>query len=111
MSLWADASRASAAFGAMRKGVAHLEAVERVKDATRARFALAEDDTILVTEAVPALPGFPAHETKVVFWTADGTRHHFKVFKAVEDVADVDIPPAWMRESLTAAEGIECACC
>ena len=111
MSLWADASRASAAFGAMRKGVAHLEAVERVKDATSARFALAESDTILVTEGVPTLPGFPPHETKIVFWTADGTRHHFKVFKAVEEVADSDIPPAWMRESLTAAEGIECACC
>ena len=41
MSFWADASRADAAFGAMRKGVAHLEAVERVKDSTRARFATA----------------------------------------------------------------------
>jgi hypothetical protein len=111
MSLWADASRSTAAFGAMRKGVAHLEAVERLKDTTRARFALAEADTILVTESVPALPGFPPHETKVVFWTADATRHHFKVFKAVEDVAGDDIPPAWMRESLTAAEGVECSCC
>jgi hypothetical protein len=111
MSLWADASRSDRAFGAMRKGVAHLEAVERVKDATRARFALAEEDTVLVAESVPTLPGFPPHETKVVFWTADATRHHFKVFKAVEDVADHDIPPAWMRESLTAAEGVECSCC
>jgi hypothetical protein len=111
MSLWADASRANAAFGPMRKGVAHLEAVERVKEATRARFALAETDTILVTEATPTLPGFPPHETKVVFWIADGTRHHFKVFKPVEDVAEADIPPAWMRETLTGAEGVECSCC
>jgi nitrate reductase delta subunit len=111
MSLWADASRSSSAFGAMRKGVAHLEAVERVKDVTRARFALAEGDTILVTESVPTLPGFPPHQTKVVFWTADATRHHFKVFKPVEDVADDDIPPAWLRESLTAAEAVECSCC
>ncbi|HUQ27825.1 MAG TPA: hypothetical protein VM051_04490 [Usitatibacter sp.] len=110
MSLWADASR-SAAFGAMRKGVAHLEAVERVKDATRARFGLVDDDTVLVTESAPALPGFPPHETKVVFWTGGATRHHFKVFKPVEDIADADIPPAWMRESLTASEGVECSCC
>jgi hypothetical protein len=111
MSLWADASRSDAAFGPLRKGVGHLEAVERVKDATRQRFALAEGDTILVTESTPTLPGFPPHETKVVFWTGDGTRHHFKVFKPVEEVADADVPPAWMRETLTAAEGVECSCC
>src|SRR3954468_14957485 len=99
MSLWADASRSSAAFGAMRKGVAHLEAVERVKDATRTRFALEASDTILVTESQPALPGFPPHETKVVFWNAKATRHHFKVFKPVEDIVDADIPPAWLRDS------------
>ena len=111
MSLWADASRSSAAFGALRKGVGHLEAVERIKDTTRTRFALAEGDTVLVTESVPTAPGFPPHETKVVFWTADGARHHFKVFKPVEAVADDDVPPAWMRQSLTAAEAVECSCC
>ena|SRR5256885_3463447 len=111
MRLWADASRSSDAFDTMRKGVGHLEAVERVKDATRARFSLVEGDIVLVTESVPALPGFPPHETKVVFWNADGARHHFKVFKPVEDVSDEDVPPAWMRESLTAAEGAGCSCC
>src|SRR5437868_4879044 len=100
MSLWADASRPDTAFGAMRKGVAHLEAVERVKDATRMRFVLRDEDTILVTEGTPSQPGFPPHETKVVFWNAQGERHHFKVFKRVEDVADEDLPPAWMRASL-----------
>ena len=111
MSLWADASASPAVFGGMRKGIAHLEAVERVKDATRARFALTEENTVLVTESVPTLPGFPPHETKVVFWTGDGTRHHYKVFKPVEDVADADVPPAWMRESLTGIDGVECSCC
>ena len=111
MSLWADASRSGAAFGAMRKGMAHLEAVERLKDATRERFGLGESDTIVVTESAPSLAGFPPHETKVVFWTGDATRHHFKVFKPVEEVADADIPPAWMRESLAGAEGVECSCC
>src|SRR3954463_1922810 len=111
MTLWADASRDSAAFGGMRKGVAHLGAVERVKDATRARFALRDLDTVLVSESASTLPGFPPPETKVVFGTADGTRHHFKVFKPVEEVADADIPPAWLRESLSASEGVECSCC
>jgi len=111
MSLWADASRAPAAFGGLRKGAGHLEAVERIKDATRERFSLGPDDTILVGGSEATLPGFPPQETKVVFWTGDGTRHHFKVFKAVEDVADADVPPAWMRESLSGAEGVECSCC
>ena len=111
MSLWSDAGRPGAAYGPMRKGVAHLEAVERVKEATRQRFALGDGDTILVTESVPTAPGFPPHETKVVFWTGDGTRHHFKVFKPVEGVADTDVPPAWMRAALSAAEGDGCPCC
>ena len=111
MSLWAEASRAGATFGATRKGVAHLEAVERVKDATRERFALRDEDTILVTESVPSLPGFPPHETKVVFWTADGTRHHFKVFKPIEEIGAGDVPASWMRPSLAAIEAVECSCC
>ena len=111
MSLWADASRAPTAFGGLRKGVGHLEAVERIKDETRSRFGLGHDDTILVAESVPALPGFPPHETKVVFWTADGTRHHFKVFKPLDAVTPDDIPPAWLREALAVPEGLECDCC
>jgi len=110
MSLWADASRAPTAFGGLRKGAGHLEAVERIKDATRGRFGLSHDDTILVAESVPALPGFPAHETKVVFWTADGTRHHYRVFKRIEDVTAEDVPPAWLKASL-AWDGFDCECC
>src|SRR5258706_10014405 len=102
MSLWA---------GRARKGPGHLDAVERLKDWTRERFALGEDETVLVSEIAPAVPGWPALETVVAFWTADGTRHHFKVFKPVEEVAPEDLPPAWLKDSLALSEGIECACC
>jgi len=111
MSLWADASRAPTAFGGLRKGVGHLEAVERIKDETRSRFGLGHDDTILVAESVPALPGFPPHETKVVFWTADGTRHHFKVFKPMGEVVPGDLPPAWLKDALCAEPADDFACC
>ncbi len=88
------------------------EAVERVKDWTRARFALATSDTVLVSESRRALPGFPPLETMVGFWTADGTRHHFKVFKPVEDVGDDDVPPAWLQGIARApAEGVRNAAC
>ena len=88
-----------------------LEAAESLKDWTRERFALLERETVLVTERNSALPGCPPRETVVAFWTADGTRHHFKVFKPMEEVAPEDLPPAWLKDSLALAEGIECACC
>lgn len=110
MSLWADTGKSAGAFGP-RKGVAHLEAVERLKDWTRERFKLDEDDTIVVSEIARALPGCPPLETVFAFWTADGTRHHFKVFKPAVDVLEDDLPPAWLKESLALSEGVECACC
>src|SRR5258706_15837179 len=98
MSLWADASRASTAFGGLRKGIVHLEAVERVKDATRSRFGLGYDDTILVAESVPALPGFPPNETKAAFCTAVGPPHHFRGSRPVEDTPERESPPAGCRD-------------
>ena len=110
MSLWGE-SAGCAAFGAARKGPAHLAAVERLKDWTRERFALGEGDTVLVTEMAPALPGWPPLETVVAFWPGGGTRHHYRVFKAVEEVVADDVPPAWLKGSLALSGGIECACC
>jgi nitrate reductase delta subunit len=88
-----------------------VEAAESLKDWTRERFALLERETVLVTERDSALPGCPPRETVVAFWTEDGTRHHFKVFKPMEDVAPEDLPPSWLKDSLALSEGIECACC
>ncbi len=111
MSLWAEPSGAAGAFGPERKGRAHLDAVESVRERTRERFKLADDEVVLVTEVARTLPGCPPLETVVAFWTADGTRHHYKVFKPVEAVGDDDIPPAWLKGSLALVEGVECACC
>src|SRR5688500_6875984 len=108
MSLWADGNSARG-FGAARKGAGHLEAVERVKEWTRARFGLG-NEPIVLTEAVGVLPGFPAHETLVAFWGDGGKRHHFKVFKRVEEIDEDDIPPAFMKDALAEGEGIACAC-
>jgi nitrate reductase delta subunit len=46
-----------------------------------------------------------------VFWTADGKRHHFKLFKPVEEVACDDLPYAWLKDALAVPEGFECDCC
>lgn len=87
------------------------EAQERVREWTRARFSLAEDTAILVAEVACGLPGCPPLETVVAFWTADGKRHHFKVFKPVSEVLPDDLPFAWLKNALAVADGFECDCC
>jgi nitrate reductase delta subunit len=94
----------------MQKRPGHAAAFDRVREWTRARFALAADDTIMVSQLSCTLPGCPPLETVVVFWTAAG-RHHFKIFKPIADVAEDDLPPAFMKNALVALEGIDCDCC
>jgi nitrate reductase delta subunit len=96
--------------GFVKKGSEHRHALDRVREWTRARFALGEDTTIVVTELVCAVPGCPPLDTVVVFWTACG-RHHFKVFKPVAEIVPDDLPPAWMRDALVERDGIGCECC
>jgi hypothetical protein len=85
-------------------------ALDRVRDWTRARFALTDDETIMVSEIACGVPGCPPIETHVVFWTAAG-RHHFKIFKPLDDTVEDDLPPAFMKNALVALEGIDCDCC
>jgi nitrate reductase delta subunit len=107
--LWSDTNPRR--FAAAPKGAEHLDAIERVKECTRDRFSLSESDVVLVTEGPSVLPGFPPLETVIAFWSADGVRHHFRVFKPASEIVADDVPPAWMKDALAAAEGIECYCC
>jgi nitrate reductase delta subunit len=99
-----------AMLGFTKKDFADGAAHARVRDWTRARFSLGEDQTIMVSEIACAVPGCPPIETHVVFWT-DAGRHHFKVFKPLADVIEDDLPPAFMKNALLWVEGIECVCC
>ncbi len=85
-------------------------ALDRVRDWTRARFHLTADETVMVSEVACAVPGCPPIETHIVFWTDQG-RHHFKVFKPLAGVVEDDLPPAFMKNTLIWAEGLECSCC
>lgn len=109
MALWADPSRASR-FQPGEADPARLAALDRLEAWTRERFGLAAGDTVVVTRRSSDLPGFPPEETVVGFWTPDGTRHHFRVFKGVEGVLPEDLPPAWLRDAL-AWDGFDCDCC
>lgn len=84
--------------------------LERLRDWTRTRFALGDDETIMVSEIACAVPGCPPIETHVVFWSDLG-RHHFKIFKPLAEVIEDDLPPAFMKNALIALDGVDCDCC
>jgi len=103
--------RAPLRFGAFRQDVGNVRALDRVRDWTRESLALADEDTVLVAEVACARPGCPPLETVVTFWTRGGERHWFKVFKPVAEVALHDLPPAWLKDALYAADPVDGACC
>ena len=96
--------------GFSKKSPGNGVALDRVRDWTRTRFALTEDDTVMVSEIACSVPGCPPIETHLVFWTTAG-RHHFKIFKPLADVVEDDLPPAFLKNALVWAEGLECSCC
>ena len=96
--------------GLTRKRPDNAAAVDRLHHWTRTRFSLADSETIMAAEIACAVPGCPPIETHVVFWTGLG-RHHFKIFKPVAEVAEDDLPPAFMKTALIALDGADCDCC
>ena len=96
--------------GFTKKSPDRAAAVVRLRGWTKARFALSEADTVMVSELACSVPGCPPIETHVVFWTAAG-RHHFKIFKPLAQASEDDLPPAFMKNALVALEGFECDCC
>jgi nitrate reductase delta subunit len=96
--------------GFTRKRNENGAALDRVREWTRTRFALTEDETVMVSEMACAVPGCPPVETHMVFWTARG-RHHFKIFKPLAEVIEDDLPPAFMKNALIAPDGAEIDCC
>jgi hypothetical protein len=114
-SRYATAANATATaapgFGSLKRGPEELAALDRVRDWTRARFALPEEAAIIVAEVACGLPGCPPIETVVAFWAAGDTRHQFKVFKPVRDVVEDDLPFAWLKDALVTLDGMDCDCC
>jgi hypothetical protein len=96
--------------GFRRKPPGHAAAAEEVREWTRERFSLPADATIMVAEVTCAVPGCPPLETVVAFWI-ESARHHFKVFKPVEEVVLDDLPPGWLKSALADIDGMGCECC
>jgi hypothetical protein len=96
--------------GFSKKSPGSGAAADRMRDWARTRFALTDEETVMVSEVACSVPGCPPIETHLVFWTAAG-RHHFKIFKPLADVIEDDLPPAFMKNALVALEGADCDCC
>ena len=97
--------------GFPKRSDVHLLALDRVTEQTRARFRLGQEAVVLVSEIACSLPGCPPLETVVVFWTAAGVRHRFKIFKTVIEITEEDLPYDWLMRSLAAPEGFDADCC
>jgi hypothetical protein len=96
--------------GFSKKSPGNGVAADRVRDWARARFALTDDETVMVSEVACSVPGCPPIETHLVFWSALG-RHHYKIFKPLASVIEDDLPPAFMKNALAEPEGADGDCC
>ena len=99
------------ALGFPKKGADHLAALDRLADQTRIRFKLGQEAVVLVAELACTVPGCPPLDTVVGFWTPDGVRHRFRIFKPVVQVTEEDLPYDWLLRSLAAPEGFDDDCC
>src|SRR3982074_3333105 len=98
-------------WGFPKKGADHLLALDRIAEQTRQRFKLGREAVGLVAELACALPRCSPLDAVVVFWTPNGVRHRFKIFKPAVQVTEEDLPYDWLMGSLAAAEGVGDDCC
>jgi nitrate reductase delta subunit len=99
------------ALGFLKQGADQSRALDRIAAQTRARFKLGDEAVVLVAELACTLPGCPPIDTVVVFWTVQGVRHRFKIFKPALQVTEEDLPYVWLMRSLAAPEGFDQDCC
>ena len=84
-----------------------LEDISRVEVLVRERFRIGDSDLILVSQDPGARPGFPPHETNVIFWKNE-TRYRLKIFAPVSEVMDADLPVDWLLPSLEDTGDADC---
>lgn len=96
-------------FGQPRADSHALAALANVQDWTRRRFKLAPDAAVLVSEVACRLPLCPPLETAIAFWTEDGARHQFRLYKPIAEVVYDDI--GWLIGTPSSHDGAAWECC
>jgi len=76
-----------------------LEDITRVESLVRERFRVEESEIVLVSEDPGTKPGYPPHETNMIFWKG-GKRYRLKIFSPVSNILDADLPIHWLLPSL-----------
>jgi hypothetical protein len=76
-----------------------LEDISRVEILVRERFGIEESEIVLVSEDPGTQPGFPTHETNMIFWKGE-KRYRLKIFAPVSTVMDGDLPIGWLLPAL-----------
>jgi hypothetical protein len=97
--------------GVARKDDAQRQALRRIKQWTRERFSLGDDELAMVTQEDARIPGAPPVNTLIVFHCADGLKRHYRIFKPAAEVVEDDLPPSWMKNALVTPDGYQCSCC
>ena len=98
-------------FSSIDRSAPQAAALARIEGWVRERYTLQPSEVVLVSELACLLPGCPPLETVIAFWTADGLRHHYKVFKPAQQVQADDLPPYWMKDALAVAPDDASECC
>jgi hypothetical protein len=96
-------------FGETRPAGEALSAILHIQGWTRARFKLPSDSPVLVAQIPARVPLCPPLMTAVAFWTQDGARHQFRLYKPLLDVIYDDI--GWLMFIPGANAGTAFDCC
>jgi len=92
-----------------RFGLETADAITSIQAWTRQRFKLDPASAVLVSEVACRMPGCPPLETVVAFWTADDSRHQFRLLKPLADVRYDDI--GWLFGTPSAHDPSTWSCC
>jgi len=85
-----------------------LQDISRVEGLVRERFQVGSSEIILVSQDPGTKPGFPPHETNVIFWKNE-QRYRLKVFLPVSNIGGPDLPVDWLLPAL--ADNGDADCC
>ena len=96
-------------FGQPRPDGQILAALANIQAWTRQRFKLAGDAPVLVSEVACRVPLCPPLETAIAFWTEDGARHQFRLYKPIIEVVYDDI--GWLIGTPASHDGLAWECC